>query len=79
MHFDAVILAMGSVPKTLPIPGADDPKLWTVDAVFGQEQLLGHRVVVVGGAHSGCETALYLAQGWSSGDTADQRAGGVYG
>lgn len=62
MHFDAVILAMGSVPKTLPIPGADDPKLWTVDAVFGQEQLLGHRVVVVGGAHSGCETALYLAQ-----------------
>ena len=60
--YDAVICAMGSKPRTLPIPGADGDFVWTVDAVFGHEQELGRRVVVVGGSHSGCETALYLAR-----------------
>lgn len=58
----AIICAMGSKPRTLSIPGADGGYVWTVDAVFGHEQELGHRVVVVGGGHSGCETALYLAR-----------------
>lgn len=60
--YDAIICAMGSKPRTLSIPGADGGYVWTVDAVFGHEQELGHRVVVVGGGHSGCETALYLAR-----------------
>lgn len=60
--YDAVICAMGSRPRILPIPGADGNYVWTVDDVFGHEQELGHRVVVVGGSHSGCETALYLAR-----------------
>ena len=60
--YDAIVCAMGSRPKTLPIPGADDPALFSVDQVFGHEDQLGHRVVVVGGGPSGCETALYLAR-----------------
>lgn len=60
--FDAVICALGSAPRTLPIPGADTPQVYTIDQVFGHTEELGHRVVVVGGSHSGCETALYLAR-----------------
>lgn len=60
--YDALICALGSEPKALPIPGADRKDIFTVDAVFGHEEALGHRVVVVGGSHSGCETALYLAR-----------------
>lgn len=60
--YDAIICAMGSQPKTLPIPGADGQEVYSVDRVFGHEAELGHRVVVVGGGPSGCETALYLAR-----------------
>ncbi len=60
--FDAIICAMGSAPKSIPVPGADGAFVWTIDQVFGQEDQLGQTVVVVGGGPSGCETALYLAQ-----------------
>lgn len=61
-NYDAIICALGSAPKILSIPGAGENFVWTVDRVFGHEAELGRRVVVVGGSHSGCETALYLAK-----------------
>ena len=60
--FDAVILAMGSDPKTVPVPGADRPEVFLLDDAFRRENELGHRVVVVGGGASGKECALYLAR-----------------
>lgn len=60
--FDAIIAAPGSVPALIPVPGADSDKVWTVDDVYGNEDKLGKRVVVVGGSGSGRETALYLAE-----------------
>lgn len=60
--FDAIICALGSSPKSIPVKGADMAEIWHVDDVFGREQELGKRVVVVGGGPSGCETALYLAK-----------------
>lgn len=60
--YDAIISAPGSVPAIIPVPGADSDKIWKVDDVFGNEEKLGRRVVVVGGASSGRETALYLAE-----------------
>ena len=60
--FDAIFLAMGSTPKLPPIPGADSCGAWNVNNVWGHEQELGERVVVVGGSSSSRETALYLAQ-----------------
>ena len=58
--YDAILVAQGSTPKKLNIPGVE--KAWTVDAVYGHEAELGQRVVVVGGGESGRETALYLAE-----------------
>lgn len=58
--FDAVILAMGAVPRTPAIPGAD--KAYNIFTVFGNEGRMGHKCVVVGGSESGTEAALYLAE-----------------
>ena len=60
--YDAVIAAVGSVPKAPPIAGADTTKYYSPIQVFGHEQELGQRVVVVGGSESGVDTAMYLAE-----------------
>lgn len=36
--------------------------MWMPIDVYGQEQELGHRVVVIGGGEIGAETGLYLAE-----------------
>lgn len=59
--YDAIICALGSAPKSPPVSGVDKAEVWQIDDVWGREEELGHRVVVVGGGSSGRETALYLA------------------
>jgi len=59
---DTVIIATGSLPKKLPIPGIEGNI--TVDAIEllrGKKQV-GDRVVVVGGGLTGCEIAYDLAK-----------------
>lgn len=60
--YDAVILAMGSTPKRVPVKGADSPGVFTIDDVYARQEEIGKRVVLVGGGASGKETALYLAR-----------------
>jgi len=62
MHPDAVIVATGSQPAGLPIPGADLPNVFSAHQVLAGDVDLGDRVVVVGGNAVGVETALYAAQ-----------------
>jgi 2,4-dienoyl-CoA reductase-like NADH-dependent reductase (Old Yellow Enzyme family)/thioredoxin reductase len=55
---DAVIVATGVSPATLPLPGMDRVSAWSVlaDAVP-----VGPRAVIIGGGSVGVETALFLA------------------
>ena len=61
-NYDAVIAGCGAKPKTAPVPGADDPRIWAPIDCFGREKELGESVIVIGGASTGAETALYLAE-----------------
>lgn len=65
-RYDAVIAALGSTAKVPNIPGLRDGAgavlYLTCDQVFGREQELGHRVVIIGGSETGIETAMYLAE-----------------
>jgi 2,4-dienoyl-CoA reductase (NADPH2) len=66
---DAVIIATGAVPMTLPIPGADLPHVVQAWDVLEGKARTGKRVVIIGGGAVGTETALLLAdKGTLSGD-----------
>jgi len=59
---DAVIVATGSKPIRLNVPGADQKILITAcDFLVGKKQA-GEKVVVIGGGQVGSEIALWLAQ-----------------
>lgn len=60
--FDAVIAATGASPKTIPVPGGDDPNVFLAADIYGREHELGHRVLLVGGSETGTETGMYLAE-----------------
>ena len=59
---DAVILATGSTPLVLPIPGLDTCGYVTAQAMLEGRAPLGRKVLVVGGGMVGCEAAEYLAE-----------------
>lgn len=59
---DAVIIATGSLPKKLPIPGIEgNNTVEAIDLLLGKKQV-GDKVVVVGGGLTGCEIAYDLAK-----------------
>ena len=60
--YDAVFAATGAAPKLPDIPGVDGANVHTHLSVYGSEEKLGHKVVVIGGSESAVETALYLAE-----------------
>ncbi len=62
MDFEAIIAAVGSEPLVPPIPGADGEAVVFGKDVFGHEDALGHRVVVVGGGEIGVECGIQLAR-----------------
>ena len=57
---DHVILALGAEPLVIPIPGVEN----TVKApeVFGNEDKLGQKLVIIGGGQVGAETGIHLAR-----------------
>ena len=58
---DAVIIATGSTPMFLPIPGLDNRDyVKTALEVLRGKTLYGKRVVVAGGGMTGAETAVFL-------------------
>jgi len=59
---DAVILATGASPLTIPIQGVDKPNVVQAWDVLLNKTLTGKRVVVIGGGAVGVETAMFLAE-----------------
>ena len=58
LNADEVIVATGSTPNTLPIPGFEKG-IEAVDYLLGNKEV-GEKVVVVGGGLTGCEIAYDL-------------------
>jgi thioredoxin reductase len=59
--FDVVIAATGAVPKKPAIPGAETTD-WNGVNIYGQQEKLGKKVVVIGGSSVAAEAACYLAE-----------------
>lgn len=59
-NYDSVIVAIGSKPVTPPIEGVNGGNVAQVISCFGHEEELGHKVVIIGGGLSGCDTVIYL-------------------
>ena len=59
---DAVIVAVGALSFTPPIPGVDGPHVGDAWKVLAGEQTVSGRVVMVGGGVVACETTEYLAE-----------------
>lgn len=56
---DGVILAVGSSPKRIPIPGIEHA-IHALEA-YRMEESVGKDVVIIGGGLVGCETGVHLA------------------
>jgi 3-phenylpropionate/trans-cinnamate dioxygenase ferredoxin reductase subunit len=64
--YDACVLATGSEPIRIPIPGADDPEILVIRTVENSTRLQGRvgdgrKAVVVGSGFIGCEAAASLS------------------
>lgn len=59
---DAVILATGSTPLLLPIPGLPDCVYITAQDMLAGKFAIGKKVVIAGGGMIGCEAAEFLAE-----------------
>ena len=59
---DAIILATGSTPLILPIPGLSDCGYVTAQDMLDGKAQMGKNVLVVGGGMVGCEAAEYMAE-----------------
>lgn len=57
---DAVVVAIGAEPFVPPIPGADLPGAIHAMELFGNEDKLGDKVIIIGGGMVGCEAAIHL-------------------
>ena len=57
---DVLIIAAGSKPIVIPIPGVEKVKL--ASEVFGHTDEIDENVVIIGGGLVGCETGAYLGR-----------------
>jgi 2,4-dienoyl-CoA reductase-like NADH-dependent reductase (Old Yellow Enzyme family)/NADPH-dependent 2,4-dienoyl-CoA reductase/sulfur reductase-like enzyme len=62
VDYDAVLVGVGSKPLLPSIPGIEGPNVIPVTEVYGTEDQLAEKVVIIGGGEVGVETGLHLAE-----------------
>jgi NADPH-dependent 2,4-dienoyl-CoA reductase/sulfur reductase-like enzyme len=60
--FDTVYAAIGAEPVIPPIKGLERKNVKPAVDIYGKEEDLGEKIVIIGGGQVGCETALHLAR-----------------
>lgn len=60
--YDAAIIAIGSEPIIPQIPGVEGKNVVKAVDVYGREDSMGERIVIIGGGEVGVETGIHLAQ-----------------
>ncbi len=61
-HYDNVIVAVGALFEKADIPGAEGSNVHLAVDVYGKTEELPKRIAVIGGAETGVETGMYLAE-----------------
>jgi 2,4-dienoyl-CoA reductase-like NADH-dependent reductase (Old Yellow Enzyme family)/thioredoxin reductase len=61
-EYDVVLAAVGSEPIVPPIPGIDGKNVVFAKDVYGNEDKLAEKVVIIGGGEVGVETGMHLAE-----------------
>ncbi len=59
---DEVVISTGVTPRSLDLPGADDPRVVGYTAILDGSIVAGKRVLIIGGGGIGHDVALFLAQ-----------------
>lgn len=60
--YDAVIVALGAEPIVPKIPGVNGKNVVSAADIYGKEDTLAKKVVIIGGGEVGVETGMHLAQ-----------------
>lgn len=60
--YDVVLAGVGSEPIVPSIPGVDGKNVFLVTQVFGHEESLAEKVIIVGGGEAGVEIGMHLAE-----------------
>lgn len=60
LNADVIMTAVGAKPIVPPIPGIDNEKVVTLDALHQTPPAIGQKVVILGGGLVGSECAIYL-------------------
>lgn len=60
LDYDAVIVAVGAEPIIPPIAGVDKKNVIQSLDVFGKEDQLGEKIVIIGGGTVACELAIHI-------------------
>jgi 2,4-dienoyl-CoA reductase-like NADH-dependent reductase (Old Yellow Enzyme family)/thioredoxin reductase len=60
--YDTVLVAVGSDPVVVKIPGSDGKNVYNIMGAYFEEKSMGKNVVVVGGGEYGTDAGIYLAK-----------------
>jgi 2,4-dienoyl-CoA reductase (NADPH2) len=62
LNFDDVVIATGITPRKVSFPGSNDPRVLSYLDILARNQLVGHRVAIIGAGGIGFDVAEFLTE-----------------